>query len=61
MSDLEKIYMEYFEPVYKFIVSLGCDSYTAEDITQETMCIAIKAIDVFQGVCVIRSWLCLSG
>lgn len=58
MSDLEKIYMEYFEPVYKFIVSLGCDSYTAEDITQETMCIAIQKIDSFKGECKLSVWLC---
>ena len=58
MTDLEKIYVEYFEPVYKFLISLGCDSHSAEEITQETMFIAIQKIDSFKGKCKLSVWLC---
>ena len=58
MTDLEKIYIEYFEPVYRFMISLGCDSYLAEEITQETMFIAIQKIDSFKGDCKLSVWLC---
>lgn len=58
MADLEKIYIEYFEPVYRFMISLGCDSYLAEEITQETMFIAIQKIDSFKGDCKLSVWLC---
>ena len=58
MNDLEKIYVEYFEPVYKFLISLGCDSHSAEEITQETMFIAIQKIDSFKGNCKLSVWLC---
>ncbi|MDD6037992.1 MAG: sigma-70 family RNA polymerase sigma factor [bacterium] len=58
MTDLEKIYMENFEPVYKFMISLGCDRHTAEDLTQETMFIAIQKIDSFKGKCKLSVWLC---
>ena len=58
MTDLEKIYVEYFEPVYKFLISLGCDSHSAEEITQETMFIAIQKIGSFQGKCKLSVWLC---
>ena len=58
MNDLEKIYVEYFEPVYKFLISLGCDIHSAEEITQETMFIAIQKIDRFKGNCKLSVWLC---
>lgn len=58
MTDLEEIYVEYFEPVYKFLISLGCDSHSAEEITQETIFIAIQKIDSFKGNCKLSVWLC---
>ena len=58
MNDLEKIYVEYFEPVYKFLISLGCDIHSAEEITQETMFIAIQKIDSFKENCKLSVWLC---
>ena len=58
MIDLEEIYVEYFEPVYKFLISLGCDSHSAEEITQETMFVAIQKIDSFKGNCKLSVWLC---
>ena len=58
MTDLEEIYVAYFEPVYKFLISLGCDSHSAEEITQETMFIAIQKIDSFRGKCKLSVWLC---
>ncbi|MBE6835254.1 MAG: RNA polymerase sigma factor [Ruminococcaceae bacterium] len=58
MTDFEKIYSEYFDSVYSYILRLSGNRQTAEDITSETFFKAMKAIDGFRGDCEIRVWLC---
>ena len=35
-EDIEHIYQRYFDPVYRFALSLTLDEHQAEEITQET-------------------------
>lgn len=58
MQDFDKIYSQYFNYVYKFVLALCHDSYIAEEITQETFFKALKNIDSFEGKANISSWLC---
>ncbi len=58
MTDFEKVYVEYFPDVYKYVLSLCHDQTMAEDITQETFLKAIKNIHHFKGECKLRVWLC---
>lgn len=38
----ESVYREYYTPVYRYILSMCKDSYTAEEITQETFFKTVK-------------------
>lgn len=56
--DIEKLYLDYFSVVYKYVLSISRDPMTAEEITQETFFKAMKKIDSFRGDCSIKVWLC---
>lgn len=58
MTEFSRIYDEYFQYVYKYILSLCQDTVIAEDVTQETFFKALKSIDKFNGKCKIQVWLC---
>lgn len=58
MADIEDIYLEYFDDVYKFVFSLCRSEDVAEEITQETFYKAIKNIEKFNGKCKLYVWLC---
>ena len=58
MQDIEKIYEEYSNMIYKFLFCLSHDDILSEDLTQETFVIAVKEIDKFKGDCKISTWLC---
>ena len=58
MKNIEKIYTEYFEVVYKYLVCLTHNSDLAEDFAQETFYKAIMKINTFKGQCKISTWLC---
>lgn len=58
MQDIEKIYEQYCNTVYKYLFCLTHSEDTAEDLTQETFAIAVKEINKFQGKCKISVWLC---
>ena len=58
MQDIEKIYKEYFETVYKYLFCLTHNSDLAEELTQETFYKAVQKIDSFKGKCKISVWLC---
>jgi RNA polymerase sigma-70 factor (ECF subfamily) len=58
VADFEKIYKEYFQDVYIFILSLSRNETIAEEITQETFFKALKNINKFKGNCKINVWLC---
>lgn len=58
MTEIEKIYKEYFNDVFLYMRGLSGNEQIAEDITSETFFKAIKALDSFNGRCDIKVWLC---
>ncbi len=58
MTDFANIYQQYFQDVYRFLLSLSQDEMLAEEITQETFYKALQRIDTYQGTCKITVWLC---
>ena len=49
---------EYYKDVLRFLRGLSRDECLAEELTQETICRAIKSIDTFKGDSDLRVWLC---
>lgn len=60
MSDesFDEIYRQYFDPVYRYVLSLCLDQQQAEELTQETFFRALQAIDGFRGESSLKTWLC---
>ena len=58
MQDMEQIYEQYFETVYKYLFCLTRNSDISEELTQETFYRAVKKIHTFNGDCKISVWLC---
>ena len=58
MQDIEEIYQKYAGIVYKYIFCLTENENLAEEIVQETFCVAIKNINKFKGESKISTWLC---
>lgn len=58
MEDYQAIYTQYFEDVYKYLLTLCRDPVPAEEITQKTFFKALKALDSFRGQCRLYVWLC---
>lgn len=58
MQNIDEIYKEYSQIVYKYLFCLTHNSDIAEEITQETFYIALKAISKFRKECKIEVWLC---
>ena len=56
--DIEKLYREYFTPVYRYTLSLVHDPEMAEEITQETFFRALKKINDYLGEASLKVWLC---
>ncbi len=56
--EMDGIYKEHAEFVYKYIFSLSLDTHTAEELTQETFYRAMLSIDTFNGKCKMSTWLC---
>lgn len=58
MQNMEEIYNEYFETVYKYLLCLTQNSDISEELTQETFYRAVKKIHSFRNDCKISVWLC---
>ena len=58
MQNMDEIYEECFETVYKYLFCLTHNSDISEELTQETFYRAIKKIDKYNGKCKISVWLC---
>lgn len=58
MVDFETVYLDYYDTVYGYILSLCENSIIAEEITQETFFKALKHIKSFRGECKLSTWLC---
>lgn len=57
-ADFVKLYSQYFDDVYKYILSLCRNESEAEEVTQETFFKALQNIDSFHGKCRVYVWLC---
>lgn len=58
MRNIEKVYSEYYDVVFKYVLSLCKNESWAEEITQEAFFKALKSIDSFRGECKLSVWLC---
>jgi len=58
VPDFEAIYLEHFQCVYKYVMSLCQNKAIAEDITQESFYKAMENIDKFDGDGQLSTWLC---
>ena len=58
MKDLDTVYSQHAQTVYKFLLSQCRDPQTAEELTQETFYQAVRSIDRFDGSCKVSVWLC---
>lgn len=58
MDDFERIYSEYYDTVYRYVLSLCRDESWAEDIVQDAFCKALKKVGEFRGECKLNVWLC---
>jgi RNA polymerase sigma-70 factor (ECF subfamily) len=58
VNEIEMIYAQHFQSVYRYALSLCRNETMAEDVTSETFLKAIKAIDKFKGECSVKVWLC---
>lgn len=58
MDDFERVYSEYYDTVFKYVLSLCRDENWAEDIVQDAFFKALKKLDGFRGECKLSVWLC---
>ena len=57
-ESFDRVYETYFDPVYRYALTLTGDSHAAEEITQETFFKAMRSLKQFRGECSLKSWLC---
>lgn len=58
MHDLDAIYRQHADTVYRFLMSKTGSAELAEELTQETFYQAVGSIQRFDGSCQISTWLC---
>ena len=58
MLNLDSIYQEYAELVFKYLYSLCRDEQMAEELMQETFYQAVKSANKYDGTCKVSTWLC---
>lgn len=58
LESFDQVYEEYFEQVYRYILSISQNQNLAEEITQETFYKALRSLDKFRGESSLKSWLC---
>ena len=54
----EDLYEQHAQSVYRYLFSLCGEADTAEKLTQETFCQALRGLDTFRGDCTPLVWLC---
>ena len=58
MQDIEQIYKDYFNTVYKYLFCMTHSSDISEELTQETFVKAVSKINTYEGKCDVSVWLC---
>lgn len=57
-GSFDQVYQTYFDPVYRYALSLSGSPAAAEEITQETFFKALRSLDRFQERSSLKTWLC---
>lgn len=57
MKDIEKLYLEYKQDIYNYLLSITHDPTLSEDLLSETFVKAIYSINKFRGESSIKTWL----
>lgn len=55
---MQRIYEDYFTPVFRYLQKLTGDAQLAEELTAETFFKAMRGLDGFRGDCALSAWLC---
>ena len=58
MDDMDQVYRQHAQTVYKFLLAQCRDPALAEELTQETFYQAVRSVDRFDGRCKVSVWLC---
>ena len=58
MENMEQVYRDHAQTVYRFLLAKTGSHELAEELTQETFYQAVKSIERFDGSCRISTWLC---
>ena len=58
MLDMDVVYNDYAQTVFKFLMTLCHDDHTSEELTQETFYQAVRCAEKFDGTCKVSTWLC---
>lgn len=58
MDDMDSIYKEHAQTVYRFLLAQTRNADLAEELTQETFYQAVRSIDRFDKSCKMSVWLC---
>lgn len=61
MDEMQDIYRQYAQPVYRYLLGLCGNAHDAEELTAETFYQATKSIGRFRGECKLLTWLCQIG
>jgi RNA polymerase sigma-70 factor (ECF subfamily) len=55
----DDFFNRFFDRLYRFALSrVGQDTYTAEDVVQQTLCRAMQKIALYRGEAALFTWLC---
>lgn len=57
MLQIEKLYMQYGQDVYRYLLSLTRDPLLSEDLLSETFLAVITSLPSFQGESSVKTWL----
>ena len=58
MHEIEELYRQYYDVIFKYLMCLSKNKEIAEDLTQETFYKMIKKINTYKGKAKFSVWLC---
>lgn len=58
MMDMDAIYKEYANVVFKYLMTLCYEEDTAQELTQEVFYQAVRSSERYDGSCKVSTWLC---
>lgn len=58
MMDMDAIYKEYADIVFKYLMTLCYEEDTAQELTQEVFYQAVRSAERYDGSCKVSTWLC---